>query len=122
MPTPTLRAIAALAAATLLSIGEITLAQPAPANMEDQRLLPYVTPGQLVDIGGRRINLHCTGAGSPTVILMAGSASWSPIWYKVQPEIAQKARVCAFDRAGFGFSDPSPRSIVPLFGTMKPAV
>ena len=76
---------------------------------EDQRLLPYVAPGQLVDIGGRRINLHCTGAGSPTVILMAGSASWSPIWYKVQPVIAEKTRVCAFDRAGYGFSDPAPR-------------
>jgi len=72
-------------------------------------LLSYVAPGQLVDIGGRRINLHCTGAGSPTVILMAGSASWSPIWYKVQPVIAQKTCVCAFDRAGYGFSDPAPR-------------
>ena len=57
-----------------LSIGDVVLAQPkpAPATAEDQRMLPYVEPGQLVDIGGRRINLHCTGAGGPTVILMAG--------------------------------------------------
>ena len=40
---------------------------------------------------------------------MAGSASWSPIWYKVQPGIAQLTRVCGFDRAGYGFSDPAPR-------------
>ena len=76
---------------------------------EDQRLLPYVEPGQLVDIGGRRINLHCSGSGGPTVVLMAGLFSWSLVWYKTQPVIAQKTRVCAFDRAGYGFSDPAPR-------------
>ena len=108
MPTFALRAILA---ALLLSIGDVVLAQPnpPPGTAEDQRLLPYVGPSQLVDIGGRRINLHCTGAGGPTVILIAGSASWSPIWYKVQPVIAQKTRVCGFDRAGYGFSDPAPR-------------
>jgi pimeloyl-ACP methyl ester carboxylesterase len=72
-------------------------------------MLPYAKPGQLVDVGGRRINLHCTGAGGPTVILMAGIFSWSLVWYKTQPVIAQKARVCAFDRANYGFSDPTPR-------------
>ena len=108
VPTFALRAILA---ALLLSIGDVVLAQPnpPPGTAEDQRLLPYVGPSQLVDIGGRRINLHCTGAGGPTVILIAGSASWSPIWYKVQPVIAQKTRVCGFDRAGYGFSDPAPR-------------
>ena len=112
MSTFALRAIlTALAAALLLSIGDVVLAQPtsAPAMAEDQRMLPYVEPGQLVDIGGRRINLHCTGAGGPTVILMAGLFSWSVVWYKTQPVIAQKTRVCAFDRAGYGFSDPGPR-------------
>jgi hypothetical protein len=84
MPTLALRAIqTALAAALLLSIGDVVLAQlkPAPAIAEDQRMLPYVEPGQLVDIGGRRINLHCTGADGPTVILMAGIFSWSVVWY-----------------------------------------
>jgi pimeloyl-ACP methyl ester carboxylesterase len=112
MPTLTLRAIvAALATALLLSISDVVLAEPtpAPAMAEDQRFLPYVEPGQLVDIGGRHINLHCTGAGGPTVILMAGLFSWSVVWYKTQPAIAQKTRVCAFDRAGYGFSDPGPR-------------
>jgi hypothetical protein len=112
MPTFALRAIlATLAAALLLSIGNVVLAEPTPvpAMAEDQRILPYVKPGQLVDIGGRRINLHCTGAGGPTVILMAGIFSWSVVWYKTQPVIAQKTRVCTFDRAGYGFSDPGPR-------------
>ena len=112
MPTLALRAIlAALAAALLLSISDIVFAEPTsvPVIAEDMRLLPYVKPGQLVDIGGRRINLHCTGIGRPTVILMAGSLSWSFTWYKTQPEIAKSARVCAFDRASYGFSDPAPQ-------------
>jgi pimeloyl-ACP methyl ester carboxylesterase len=98
-------------AALLLSIGGVVFAQPtpAPSMAEDQRILPYGEPGQLVNIGGRRINLYCTGAGGPTVILMAGLFSWSVVWYKTQPVIAQKARVCAFDRAGYGFSDPGLR-------------
>jgi pimeloyl-ACP methyl ester carboxylesterase len=109
MATFALRAI--LTTALLLSIGDFVLAEPtpAPAMGEDQRLLPYVEPGQLVDIGGRRINMHCTGIGGPTVILMAGLFSWSAVWYKTQPVIAQETRVCAFDRAGYGFSDPGPR-------------
>jgi pimeloyl-ACP methyl ester carboxylesterase len=53
--------------------------------------------------------MHCAGSGSPTVILMAGLFSWSVVWYKTQPVIAQKTRVCAFDRASYGFSDPAPR-------------
>jgi pimeloyl-ACP methyl ester carboxylesterase len=101
----------ALTAALLLPIGDVVLAQSqqARAITEDPRLLPYLEPGQLVDIGGRRINLHCAGSGTPAVLLMAGLTSWSPVWYKTQPVIAQKTRVCAFDRASFGFSDPAPR-------------
>ena len=102
-------AIRAILAVLLLSIVYVVHVQPAPAMAEDQRLLPYVKPGQLVDIGGRRINLHCAGTGGPTVILMAGLGSWSPVWYKTQPVIAEKTRVCAFDRAGYGFSDPPPQ-------------
>lgn len=112
MRTLALRAaLAVLAPAVLLSTGDVTLAQPTPsrATAEDTRLLPYATPGQLVDIGGRRINLVCSGSGGPTVVLMAGSSSWSFVWYLTQPEIANRARVCAFDRAAFGFSDPAPQ-------------
>ena len=100
-----------LAAVLLPSIDDVAVAlpEPAPAIAEDQRILPYVQPGQLVDIGGRRINFHCLGRGSPTVVLMAGLFSWSVVWYKTQSVIAQKTRVCAFDRAAYGFSDPASR-------------
>ena len=112
MSSHALRAIlAAMAAALPLAIGGVVLGQPAaaPEVAQPQGLLPYGKPGQLIDIGSRRINLHCTGAGGPTVILMAGLSSWSAVWYKTQPAIAQMTRVCAFDRAGYGFSDPAPR-------------
>lgn len=93
----------------LAGIAGFAQSDPAAAIAEDQRLLPYAEPGELVDVGGRRMNLRCTGDGGPTVVLMAGLSSWSFIWYKTQPVIAQKTRVCAFDRAGYGFSDPAPK-------------
>jgi pimeloyl-ACP methyl ester carboxylesterase len=65
----------------------------------------YPPAGKLVDIGGLRLHINCTGAGSPTVIMEAGPNDSSVIWQLVQPEISRFARVCAYDRAGFGWSD-----------------
>lgn len=66
-------------------------------------------PGRLVAIeGGRRMNLVCAGDGSPTVLLEAGFAATAGAWHKVQPALARTTRVCAYDRAGSGFSDPGP--------------
>lgn len=63
-------------------------------------------PGQLLDVGGYGLHLHCMGLGDgPTVILEAGNADFSVIWAKVQPELAIVARVCAYDRAGLGWSE-----------------
>ena len=66
-------------------------------------------PGQLVDIGGYKLHIDCTGQGSPTVILDAGMGDSFLSWHKVQPEIAKFTRVCSYDRAGLGYSDSSPR-------------
>ncbi|WP_293678085.1 alpha/beta hydrolase [uncultured Phenylobacterium sp.] len=55
---------------------------------------------------GRSINLRCSGRGSPTVLLESGWGGGSGGWYKVQPRLARITRVCAYDRAGYGFSDP----------------
>jgi pimeloyl-ACP methyl ester carboxylesterase len=63
-------------------------------------------PGRLVDIGGRKLHLHCTGSGSPTVILEAGASAFAIDWALVQPAIARTNRVCSYDRAGHGWSDP----------------
>jgi len=64
--------------------------------------------GRLVDVGGRRMHLDCTGEGSPAVILDSGLGDSSVSWRKVQPQIASFVRVCSYDRAGLGYSDPSP--------------
>jgi pimeloyl-ACP methyl ester carboxylesterase len=65
-------------------------------------------PGSLVDVGGYRMHLYCTGQGAPTVILDAGFGDSWMTWRTVQPRIAQFTRVCSYDRAGMGWSDPSP--------------
>lgn len=68
----------------------------------------YPAPGQMVYVGGFRMHIHCTGAGSPTVILIGGLDDFSITWSLVQPEIAKTTRVCSYDRAGLGWSEPSP--------------
>ena len=65
-------------------------------------------PGRLVDVGGYRLHLSCTGAGTPTVVLLNGLAETSPQWARINPTIAQTTRVCTYDRAGQGWSDDSP--------------
>jgi pimeloyl-ACP methyl ester carboxylesterase len=68
----------------------------------------YPPPGQLVEVGGHRLHLHCVGQGSPTVVLDAGLGAFSLDWAAVQSQIATSTRVCAYDRAGLGWSEPGP--------------
>jgi pimeloyl-ACP methyl ester carboxylesterase len=89
-------ALAALAGATYQSL----------ATRKDLALTP--PPGQLVDIGGYRLHLWCTGDGAPAVILDTGLGGSSADWGLVQPEVARFTRVCSYDRAGMGYSDPGP--------------
>ena len=80
----------------------------APQPSPDLSLTVYAKPQRLVELrDGRKIHLFCLGEGSPTVILTAGLPDWVAAWSKVQAPIALETRVCAWDRAGFGFSDPS---------------
>ena len=66
-------------------------------------------PGHLVDVGGRRLYVHCTGSGSPTVVLISGLAEASTYWGGwIAPAVARNTTVCAYDRAGQGWSDPPP--------------
>jgi len=81
-----------------------------PQRMPDS----YAQAAKLIDIGhGRFLNLRCSGSGSRTVLLEAGALNDSSTWFKVQPLLAAHARVCAYDRAGFGFSSegPLPRNL-----------
>ncbi|MBN2387904.1 MAG: alpha/beta hydrolase [Anaerolineales bacterium] len=67
----------------------------------------YPAPGQLVDIGGTRLHIHCTGEGSPTVVIDAGNGDFSLSWTVIQAELSATTRICTYDRAGYGWSDPS---------------
>ncbi|UCH60998.1 MAG: alpha/beta hydrolase, partial [Anaerolineales bacterium] len=67
----------------------------------------YPAPGQLVDVGGYKLHINCMGQGSPTVILEAGWGDYSATWTYVQPEVAKTTRVCSYDRAGYGWSEPN---------------
>jgi pimeloyl-ACP methyl ester carboxylesterase len=67
--------------------------------------------GNRVDIGGRALFISCTGTGSPTVVLEAGSGNAADTWVSVQPEVARFTRVCSYDRAGLGQSDPAPSGV-----------
>src|SRR3954465_5165012 len=64
-------------------------------------------PGKLVVVDGRKMHIHCTGDGSPTVVLESGLGDSFLSWYKVQPDIGKFTRVCSYDRAGLGYSGPS---------------
>lgn len=69
----------------------------------------YLHPQTLAVLpDGRKVHFFCTGEGTPTAILDAGWGSWSTSWRTFQPKLAQFTRVCAFDRPGYGFSDPGP--------------
>ena len=61
-----------------------------------------------VDVGGHRLSLHCTGQGQPTVVLDAGAGDSHDVWSEVQPAVSDFTRVCSYDRAGLGSSDPGP--------------
>jgi len=68
----------------------------------------YAKPGQLVEADGTRLNLYCSGRGSPAVVFDSGWEDWAPVWTIVQPQVAKWTRACSYDRAGAGFSDPGP--------------
>lgn len=68
-------------------------------------------PGEMVDVGGHELHVNCSGQGGPAVILESALGNASPHWVWVQREVAKTTRVCAYDRAGMGWSErgPEPR-------------
>lgn len=65
-----------------------------------------VPPGQLVDVGGYRVHLYCTGSGTPTVMVVGAGFSFD--WGLVQPEVAKFSTICTYDVSGTAWSDPGP--------------
>jgi pimeloyl-ACP methyl ester carboxylesterase len=63
----------------------------------------------MVDVGGYRLHLQCQGQGEPTVVIDAGQGDFSLSWAGILSQAAEFTRICAYDRAGLGWSDPSPK-------------
>ncbi len=70
----------------------------------DRRM--YVAPGQLIDVGGHRLHLNCAGSGTPTVVLESGLGETAAYWAPISTAVAHDTKVCVYDRAGRGWSDP----------------
>ena len=102
IPIAVRRAIRLAAAVTLFGVLAGATYQGVATSLE-RRKFPH--PGRLIDVGGHQLHLHCTGEGSPTVVLESAAASMSSSWGIVQPRIARTTRVCSYDRAGLGWSE-----------------
>ncbi len=102
-PRSRLRRIASgtLIAVLLLALGGFLYENISEAR--DRRFNPM--PGKLVDVGGRKMHIDCSGEGTPTVVLDSGLGVSYESWHRVQPEIAKFVRVCSYDRAGLGYSE-----------------
>jgi pimeloyl-ACP methyl ester carboxylesterase len=81
---------------------------------ESQILERFPPPGQMVDVGGRKLHLQCKGADTKPVVVFENGAFASSVWYqKAFDEVAKQARVCMYDRAGLGWSESvaGPRTL-----------
>jgi pimeloyl-ACP methyl ester carboxylesterase len=93
--------------AVLLGLSTLGALYESAAEAADVRAFP--PPGRMVDVGGHRLHIDCVGTGSPTVVIDAGWMDWSTTWSSwVQPGVAESTRVCTYDRAGYGYSEPGP--------------
>ena len=81
----------------------------------------YPAPGSLIDVGGHRVHVVCTGEGSPAVLFESGIAASSLSWVRVMRDVAAFTRACAYDRAGLGWSElsPGPRSVAPMLAELE---
>jgi pimeloyl-ACP methyl ester carboxylesterase len=91
----------------LVLLGGVGAVYESVAEAADVRAYP--PPGRMIDVGGYSLHITCTGTGSPTVVIDAGWGDSSGAWSSwVQPGVARTTRVCTYDRAGMGYSEPGP--------------
>ncbi|HVT98647.1 MAG TPA: alpha/beta hydrolase [Acidobacteriaceae bacterium] len=96
---------------TILVLAAFCLFQ-SPAAPEDAPL----PPGKLVELGGHRLHVNCTGQGRPVVVVENGLGDFSFDWILVQQRVARFTRICTYDRAGYAWSDagPMPRTFAQI--------
>ena len=93
--------------------GDCTLAEYTPDMQQVatwHASTPVDHPGTMVDVGGHRLYLQCVGSGSPTIVWEAGAqgSGWMGTAQYLMGKLAETSRVCVYDRAGLGWSDPGP--------------
>jgi len=93
----------------LLALADVIFNACAAGTPAADDLNPDLPPGVMVDVGGYELHILCRGGGAgPSVIMDAGLGGFSMDWWFVQEQLAADHRVCAYDRAGYGWSDPGP--------------
>ncbi len=95
----------------LLGLAAVGAIYQAIATARDAQT--YKPMDQMVDVNGIQMRLDCRGSGSPTVVLEAGAQSSAITWGRIPDDVAQYTRVCSYDRAGYGWSDPVREELVP---------
>ncbi|QHS54339.1 alpha/beta hydrolase [Mucilaginibacter sp. 14171R-50] len=91
-----------------LAFGPLFFCFAADAQAFSVDTTEYKPIGQLVDIGGYKLHLHCTGSGNLTVILISGASNFSFDWTMVQDKLSKSTKVCSYDRPGLAWSEPGP--------------
>lgn len=79
------------------------------AERRDMEKFP--PPGELMSVGDHRLHIWCAGQGQPAVLLISGDGTPSVTMYSAQRQIAKFTRVCSYDRAGLGWSDPARKAM-----------
>jgi len=87
----------------IIALGSIGFVYEQRAVEADRNTLSI--PGRIVPVDGFGMHLHCTGVGSPTVVLEAGSVGFAQSWARIQKSLSETTRVCSYDRAGMGWSE-----------------
>lgn len=92
----------------LLSTVIFSLSHSAAAENDPGVL--WVPPGKLINVGTHRLHIYCEGEDNakPVVIIDSGLGGFSLEWRKIQDDLADEFQICAYDRAGYGWSDPGP--------------
>jgi len=103
------RIVLALVALVVLALGSGWTYQRIAERRDDQR---YPPPGERHAVQGRLMHIHCRGSGSPTIIVEQGIGGPSIDWNEINNQMARTTRVCDYDRAGMGYSEPAYKPTV----------
>ncbi len=97
-----------LLSVVLLLAGFMVLGTVWNITAHDRSVAAHPAPGRMYNVNGYKMHMWCMGQGSPTLLIESGLGANSAMWQRVQPGLANTTRVCAYDRAGLGWSEPQP--------------